>query len=125
MYADAFAANPKLADDMNAWNRYNAACCAALATTEKLDDKERVRWRKQALAWLKDDLTYWTKQAEKATSDGRADVQKELRHWQTDADLAGVREEAALAHLDADEQEQWRRLWQDVDGLLQKLGKSK
>src|SRR5689334_13942472 len=59
LYADAFAADPKLAADLTAGHRYDAACCAALAAAgqgedaAKLDDKERARLRKQALEWLR------------------------------------------------------------------------
>jgi hypothetical protein len=34
-YADAFTAQPKLADDLQAGHRYNAACYAALAATRQ------------------------------------------------------------------------------------------
>ena len=118
MYADAFAADPKLANDLKTLHRYHAACCAALAVADKLDDRERVRWRKQAQEWLKADLTLWTKQAEKA---GPA-VRRQLQHWQTDADLAGVRNRAALARLPAEEQAAWRKLWADVALTLGKVG---
>src|SRR4029077_14799319 len=48
-YAEAFAAEPKLTEDMGARQRYNAACAAALAgcgqgkDAGELDDKERAR----------------------------------------------------------------------------------
>ena len=44
----------------------------------------------------------------------------ELRHWQEDSDLAGVRDKDALAKLPSDEQDAWRKLWADVDALLKK-----
>jgi tetratricopeptide (TPR) repeat protein len=50
-YADAFTAEPKLADDLQRWNRYGAACAAALAAAgkgedaAKLADQERVKLR--------------------------------------------------------------------------------
>jgi tetratricopeptide (TPR) repeat protein len=62
LYAAAFAADPKLADDLRAGHRYNAACYAALAAAgqgedaAKLDAKEHTRLRKQALDWLRADL---------------------------------------------------------------------
>jgi tetratricopeptide (TPR) repeat protein len=121
-FAAAFN-DPKRADDLKAQHRYNAACAAALAAAgqgkdaSKLDDGERTRWRKQALDWLTADLALWTKQAEKGTPQARATVQKTLRHWQTDADLAGVRDEAALARLPAEEQPSWRKLWVEVARL--------
>src|SRR5205814_89708 len=67
-YAEAFAAQPALADDLKVGHRYNAACYAALAAagmgedTARLDDKEKSRLRKQALDWLRADLTLWSKQ---------------------------------------------------------------
>ena len=69
-YTEAFANDPKLAEDMQHWHRYNAACTAALAgcgqgnDIAQLDDKERARLRKQALAWLRADLAHWNKQAD-------------------------------------------------------------
>src|SRR5262249_53063381 len=57
-YRDAFAAEPARADDLKAGYRYRAARAAALAAVGQgedaavLDDKERSRWRQQALAWL-------------------------------------------------------------------------
>ena len=49
LYADAFAFDPKLADDPKSGNRHNAACCAARAgrgegvDAKDLDEKERGR----------------------------------------------------------------------------------
>jgi tetratricopeptide (TPR) repeat protein len=130
-YAAAFADDPKLAEDRKELHRYNAACVAALAGSGKgadagkIDDKERTRWRKQAHDWLTAELALWARPAEKpGPTDGPA-IRKQLQHWQTDTDLAGVRDQTALARLDAGEQQQWRRIWQEVDGLLQKLAKTK
>jgi serine/threonine-protein kinase len=125
-YTAAFSDNPKLAEDLEALRRYNAACAAALAGCGqgkdggKLDDKERARWRKQALAWLAADLALWKKQAEKGTVQARAAVQKTLRHWRNDTDLAGLRNKEALAKLPADEQKACTQLWADVATLLKK-----
>src|SRR5262249_38940695 len=61
-WADAFAADPRLADDPESSHRYDAACAAALAAAGlgadagRLDDQERARWRKQALEWLRANL---------------------------------------------------------------------
>src|SRR5262249_59110865 len=61
-YEEAFAAQPKLADDLDAAHRYNAACAAALAgcgagqDADQLDDKERAGLRRQALDWPRADL---------------------------------------------------------------------
>ncbi len=126
LYADAFAADPKLAADLQAGHRYNAACCAALAAAgqgeedAKLDDKERVRLRKQALDWLRADLALGSEQLASGPAANRVAVQKTLQHWQEDSDLAGVREAAALAKLPAAERADWEKLWADLIGLLKK-----
>jgi tetratricopeptide (TPR) repeat protein len=41
-----------------------------------------------------------------------------LATWQTDPDLASVRDPAALAKLPDSEREQWRHLWTDVAAML-------
>jgi hypothetical protein len=47
-------------------------------------------------------------------------VVKTLAHWKEDSDLAGIRDEAALAKLPDGEREGFRALWADVDRLLAK-----
>ena len=42
LYADAFAADPKLADDLQAGHRYNAACFAALAAAGQGEDAAKL-----------------------------------------------------------------------------------
>ncbi len=124
LYAVAFAADPKLADDLNAGHRYSAAYCAALAAAgqgkdaAKLDDKEKTRLREQALDWLRADLVLRTKQLETGKPADRAEVQRIMLHWQQDTDLAGIRDAGALAKLPADEQRACTQLWADVAALL-------
>jgi hypothetical protein len=123
-YAEAFAEQPKLAEDPRRGHRYNAACAAALASSGqgqdagRLDDEGRGRLRRQALDWLRDDLAAWAKVLEKAPPPDRPAVQRALQHWKEDADLAGLRDAAALARLPADEQRACLKLWADVDALL-------
>jgi serine/threonine-protein kinase len=68
---DAFAADRKLADAVPSGNRYNAACVAALAgcaqgqDADRLDDKDRALWRRQALDWLRAALTWWGQELDK------------------------------------------------------------
>jgi tetratricopeptide (TPR) repeat protein len=126
-YSAAFAKEPKLADDLRSWHRYNAACVAALAAAgqatdaAKLDAQERPKLRKQALSWLQDDLAAWTKFAEKGSAKSRATVNQVLRHWQQDPDLAAVRGPDALAKLPAAERDAWKKLWAEVDALLKRV----
>ena len=126
LYADAFAADPKLADDLAAFHRYNAACYAALAAAgqgedaAKLDDKERARLRRQALDWLRADLAAWGNRLDSGPAQVRPAIVQTLSHWQKDTDLAGIRDAAALAKLPEDEQKAFTQLWADVAALLKK-----
>ena len=125
-YADAFASESGLANDLSSGARYNAACAAALAgcgqgkDAANTDAKERGRWRQQALDWLRADLALWTKVGNGTDRQGRAVTAQVLQHWKKDPDLAGVRDADAVAKLPADEQDAWRQLWADVDAVLKK-----
>ncbi len=129
--AEAFSADPKLADDLKAYHRYNAACSAALAAAgqgldaDKLDDKEHRRLRQQALAWLRADLEQWAKRSDAGKPEDHQVMRATLEHRQRDIDLASVRDAGALQKLTAQEQEAWRKLWADVAELLKKAGNTK
>ena len=96
----AFKAQPALANDLEADNRYNAACAAALAgggqgkDEPPLDEAARARWRKQAVDWLKADLATWTSQVETGPPQARQHVIQTLDHWKADSDLAGLRRDS-------------------------------
>jgi hypothetical protein len=126
-FRDAFAADPELAEAVPAGNRYDAARAATLAgcgqgnDADKLDDKGRARLRQQALEWLRQDLTWWGKAADKGNAQTYAQVRQRMRHWQTDDKLAAVRARDALARLPDKERKQWESLWSDVDALLRRV----
>jgi eukaryotic-like serine/threonine-protein kinase len=126
LWTEAFQAHPKLSDDMQAQNRYNAACAAALAgcghgkDDPPLDDAAKARWRKQAIECLQADLAAWSKAVEVGTPETRQSITKTLQHWKADSDLAGLRDHAALAKLPEAEQKACRALWAEVDAVLTK-----
>jgi tetratricopeptide (TPR) repeat protein len=130
LLADALAADPKLADDLKAAHRYNAACSAALAAAGKgeeaatFDDPERARLRKQAHDWLRADLALWTRSLEPGTPAGHAAVQNAMRHWQHEPDLAGIRDPEALARLPEAERKECEALWAEVQALIDRARKS-
>ena len=110
LYADAFAADPRLADDFKSGHRYNAACFALLAAAGQgedaagLDDAEKARLREQALGWLRADLTSGPSYSIAAASA----MQKLMAHWRQDGDLASLRESEALAKLPKAERKEWQ-----------------
>jgi formylglycine-generating enzyme required for sulfatase activity/tetratricopeptide (TPR) repeat protein len=97
------------------------ATAAALASVEKgraapdLDDTAKARLRRQTLDWLKAELAVLSKQLESAPPES---IVTALSQWRKDADLAGIRDAAALAKLPADEQKEWQALWAEVASSL-------
>jgi tetratricopeptide (TPR) repeat protein len=85
LYADAFRAEPRLADDLGVAHRFHAAVAAAAAGCGQgqdgagLDDAEKARLRDQALEWLRADLALWTRQARLDLPQARAAVRQTLR----------------------------------------------
>ncbi len=118
LYADAFAADPRRADELDAGFRYHAACCAAVAAGAlKPGDPEAARLRRQALDWLRADLALRAKQAAGASADGRARIQRVLWAWQNSPRLAGLRDRDRLSGLPDAERKDWESLWAEVERL--------
>jgi tetratricopeptide (TPR) repeat protein/serine/threonine protein kinase len=126
-YADAFAAEPNLAEDPRRGDRYNAACFAALAgcgqgsDASNLPDKVRLMLRRQALDWLRADLEAWHTLLRQDSDKVRPTVREQMRAWLQDADLAGVRGNA-LSTFPQAERQHWQKLWADAQELLVKSG---
>jgi Flp pilus assembly protein TadD len=126
LWASALAADPSLAEDLKTGYRTDAACASALAgcgqgaDAGQLDEKERVRWRKQALDWLRADLTATGKLLENATPADCRLTSHRLRCWQGAPELASLRDAATVARLPAGEREEWKQLWAEVQALLNK-----
>ena len=122
--SEALASDPKLAEDRVKQHAYNAACAAALAASSQgkddpaPDDVAKVKLRKQALEWLRSELSIWTKVIDGGQGAWKAEAAKHLAHWKEDFDLAGIRDEKALAGLPEKERAFFKTLWNDVDQLL-------
>src|SRR5262249_48200787 len=122
-FREAFEEEPKLADDKDAENRYNAACAAALAgcgqgeDADQLDTKECARLRQQALDWLRADLKAYRQLMDKSAGKAGPVIAQRMQHWLGDTDFAGLRGEEALAKLPEAERQAWQKLWQEVEVL--------
>jgi hypothetical protein len=123
LYLAAFSADRGLVSGIPGEHRINAACAAARAGCGSGEDgswlgtAERLRWRRQALTWLRADLRAWQQLLDRDPAKGRAAVAGAMAHWRADADFNGVRGPGALARLPAEERDAWARLWADVDSL--------
>jgi tetratricopeptide (TPR) repeat protein len=120
LFAAAFAADVKLM----AAHRYHAARAACLAAAGKgkeadqLDDQQRADLRHKALAWLRDQVQA-SSQLLKNNPASAPSVAEELKRWQSAPELSSVRDAKELARLPEAEQQSWRKLWAEVDQLLQ------
>jgi tetratricopeptide (TPR) repeat protein len=119
-YGDAFAATPRLADDLAAGHRYNGACYATLAATgngrgaDKLSALDRANLRRKALAWLRADLALLQKQAASKNPAERQEAAATLSHWLRDSDLESLRPGAKREDWTKDEAAEWDRFWSEV-----------
>src|SRR5262249_51588145 len=120
-YAEAFAANPKAEGRF----RYAAASSAVRAgagqgkDADKLDDKQRADLRRKALGWLRDEVKGGTQSVRDKDPASAALLPEKLKHWQNDPALFSVRDARELAKLPDEEKQSWRKLWSDVDQLLE------
>jgi len=85
----------------------------------------QLRLRRQALAWLRDDLALYGKLAEREDPAAKQTVRPLLGHWPEDTDLVSVRDRDALGKLPEAERQEWQKLWADVaDTLAKAQGKT-
>jgi serine/threonine-protein kinase len=146
LFADAFATDPALeealvstcragaglgdrqlvgrTEELATECRYPAARCAALAGCglgvdgTDLGDAERSHWRKQARDWLRADLLMWETTLQEGSPAARELIRALLTYWQSEPDLAGLREPGALERFSAEERQECVSLWRDVTVLL-------
>src|SRR5262249_15362923 len=108
LYADAFAADPSLAEDHKPGRRFSAARAAALVGSARGEDiagvgePERARWRQQARKWLRADLAAWDQALDRDPSAAR-DLLSQVGAWRGNSELAGLFEPAELDKLPPDE----------------------
>jgi tetratricopeptide (TPR) repeat protein len=124
LYADAFANDPRLAEDLGASHRFNAARVAALAGCgvgldgAKLTTAERAPWRRHVRDWLRADLAASGKLLETKTGASRDLARKTLANWKSEPGLTGLRDSTAMDAIAQDERNEWLALWQAVEDVL-------
>jgi WD40 repeat protein len=122
LWAEALEGDPKLGDRQTQY-RYNAIRAAVLAAAGQgkdeppLDDAAKAKLRRQALHWLRVELSAWRKFLETDSAEARPNMMRDPSDWKQDRDLASIRDASALAKLPADEQKGFARLWADVAAL--------
>jgi tetratricopeptide (TPR) repeat protein len=103
---------------------FDAARAAALAGCGKgcddppLDAATRAGWRQQAVQWLQTELAARKQRPRPADPSAKQAPTRAPAHWQTNRDLAGLRDEASIARLPPDEQAACRALWAELAELV-------
>jgi tetratricopeptide (TPR) repeat protein len=122
-YAAAFAK----ADALKTAHRYNAACAAVLASTgtvaehDPFEAERKTPLRHLALQWLTAELESLRQRGSTGAASSGLSVLRSLRQWQTDPDLAAVRDEALVHELPSADQRDWREFWSAVERVLQEV----
>lgn len=125
IYEDAFAADPSLLEATSG-QRYAAAKAAASAgcgggsDVAGLNIAERAKWRVQALEWLQQELQSCRKALEGSSEQAKSKVLQRMRQWQTEEDLAGLRDAREMESLPSDERQLCRKFWDEVTATLGK-----
>ena len=147
LYADAFAADPELADQLTEeclqraageargqprrspqqrTGAYLAARCAALRRLRtrlrrRRPDRRRAgHWRDQARDWLQADLCSWGRILRGEQEPRRHLARQMLMLWQADPDLAPIREPRDRSTLSDPEHEQWTAFWEKAEAILER-----
>jgi serine/threonine-protein kinase len=127
LYADAFAADPTLAENFRSGRRYSAARAAALvgcgrgADAAGVGEPERARWRQQARKWLRADLAAWNRALDRDPV-GTRDPVRGVTMWRADPDLAGLFEPSELEKLPPDERKDCVALSNEIGNALARAG---
>jgi tetratricopeptide (TPR) repeat protein len=116
------ALNAGATKGMPMWSLLQSAACSAVAVEG--DEEERARWRRQALAWLRQQLTVWDGTPKKAREHWR-EAERVMRVLRDDSALAVVRRPEALARLPAGESREWQRYWGEVDARVKRCGRQR
>lgn len=122
-FARAFEMDGALAEDNTDANRLTASRAAMIAGAvgSEGDSPARERLRKQALAWLREDLAMVTGKVDLSERENRASTNERYTRWCVSPDFASIREAESLARLGEAERGEWMRLWADVHELLDRV----
>jgi Tfp pilus assembly protein PilF len=127
LYEAAFVKEPTSRLYTEKLCRYNAGCAAIQvvagsdAGAPPLSEADQAQYRSRALTWIRMELDALTNVHQISGRLFANQLQSDLRSWQSDPDLACVREAESLSRLPEDEQQAWRTLWKDVQSLVDRV----
>jgi serine/threonine-protein kinase len=126
IYDETFAAGLQYTTHMH--DAARIACqvgCGRGIDAGGLSEAERSKWRGKARSWLRGALS-----SNKGGLDRDFDrlhryVRQELTKWQTEPELASIRDPSELEKLLPDEQADCRKLWAEVKAVVDSTSKAK
>jgi tetratricopeptide (TPR) repeat protein len=127
LYSDAFATDPRLAEDFRAGHCFRAAGAAALAScgrgedAQHIQDLERMRWRQQARMWLRQTMDDWSKALDSDPFRYCNEI-RGLDRWRGHPDLVGLFDPAELEKLQPEERNDCIALSNEIGRLLARAG---
>ncbi len=131
LLAEALGSDPKLGDAPRTHARYNAARAATMAAAGQgqgeppLDNAAKMKLRRQALDWLKAELSALDKFLPSGQPQDIAAIVQDLQHRKKDSDLSGIRDAMSLSNLTEAERNGFQALWTEVEALLERAQKPK
>ncbi|WP_254511534.1 serine/threonine-protein kinase [Anatilimnocola floriformis] len=126
IYDEAFTADSNLLETDHRYAAARAAACAGCGRGSDVADLEhlqRANWRGQALEWLRQELAACRQSLDSSNEQARSKTLQRLQQWQTEDDLAGLREASELTKLPPSEQKLCQELWAEVSTLLNSKAK--
>ena len=126
LWTALFAEGYPKSDQDRATQMFNAACAAAKVASgdgvdiPKLDDAGKAVHRRQALEWLTATLKTWSRVVDEGAPKNCLAIANRMKGWETDSDIASLRDEAALSKMPRADQEACRKLWADVSALKER-----
>lgn len=130
LYSNAFSGTPELMDDLQFDHLYHAACAAAGAVRASSDETplpapEHNRLRDQARAWLRQDLVVFGKALDDDPENNRERALRQIALWQSDSDLAPIRDVLELQKLNEAERNEFLTLWAEIDNLQKRCASTR
>jgi WD40 repeat protein/serine/threonine protein kinase/tetratricopeptide (TPR) repeat protein len=124
MFAEAFKADPALAQGRDGLDRFHAACEAALALRGKGKDDPapdrdaRLGLVSLALGWLEEERAAWEARFPGRSVADRAQIVAALNHWKHNPDLVALRSRASVEALPPSHRDACRAFWARIDAML-------
>jgi len=122
IYRQALQQQPAFFTNPTDPHRLRAAICATIGAyhLQSSAPARAGRWRRQALAWLEENLNQWTAALDADEAEA-TEVRRRISRWRSLPALAGIAHPDLLAKLPPEDRDECRVFWESVDAVLNRL----